>query len=192
MANIKFWTQEGSNQKTRFLNTKDHTAPEAKANHKLPLKPWQIKSSVKFDKRHQLPLKWRTQGFIKWAWTKLKASIGHSNNKANQGVYDLGTKATRARIVINDHEQNPLAIHNKKNVDHRGNSSHNRGRNQPTEIYTGDEHHDGTTWVVSKALWHKTVNKSSRTRSKHNLTCALHKRRTDQAAQEARYKIEQS
>jgi hypothetical protein len=29
-------------------------------------------------------------------------------------------------------------------VDHKGNSSQNRGRNQPIEshIYTGDEHHD--------------------------------------------------
>jgi hypothetical protein len=32
MANIKFWTQEGSNQNTRFLNAKDHTPPESKAN----------------------------------------------------------------------------------------------------------------------------------------------------------------
>jgi hypothetical protein len=47
------------------------------------------------------------------------------------------------------------------------------------------------TWVITKALWHKTVNKSSHTRSKYNLTVALHKRRTNQAAQEARYKIEQ-
>jgi hypothetical protein len=63
-----------------------------------------------------------------------------------QGTYDLGTKATRARIILNDHKQHPLAIHNKKNVDHHSNSSQNRGRNQPTErhIYTGDEHHDGT------------------------------------------------
>jgi hypothetical protein len=49
----------------RFFNAKDHTPPEAKANHKLPLKPWQIKSSAKLDKRRQLPLKWRTKGFIK-------------------------------------------------------------------------------------------------------------------------------
>jgi hypothetical protein len=68
--------------------------------------------------------------------------------------YDLGTKDTRARIIINDHKQNPSAIHNKKNMDHKGNSSQNRGRDQPTEshIYTRDEHHDGTTWVVTKAL----------------------------------------
>jgi hypothetical protein len=50
-------------------------------------------------------------------------SIGHSNNKASQNAYDLGT---RARIIINDHRQNPLAIHNKKNVDHHSNSSQNR------------------------------------------------------------------
>jgi hypothetical protein len=50
------------------------------------------------------------------------------------------------RTVINDHKQNPLAIHNKKNVDHKGNSSQNRGKNQPTKghISTGDEHHDRT------------------------------------------------
>jgi hypothetical protein len=58
------------------------------------------------------------------------------------------------RTVINDHKQNSLTIHNKKNVDHKGNSSQNRGRNQPTEshIYTGDEHHDETTWVITKAF----------------------------------------
>jgi hypothetical protein len=114
MANIKFWTQEGSNQTTRFLNAKEHTSPKTKANHKL----------------------------------------------------------------------DPLAIHNKKNMDHKGNSSQNRGGNQPTEshIYTGDNHHDGTTWVITKALWHNVVNNSSRTRSKYNLTDALHKRWTNQAA----------
>jgi hypothetical protein len=61
----QFPTQEGSNQTTRFLNAKGHTPSEAKVNHKLPLKAWQIKSSAKLDKRRQLPLKWRTQGFIK-------------------------------------------------------------------------------------------------------------------------------
>jgi hypothetical protein len=30
---MKFRTQEGSNQNTRFLNTKDHTPPEPKAKH---------------------------------------------------------------------------------------------------------------------------------------------------------------
>jgi hypothetical protein len=72
--------------------------------------------------------------------------MGHSNNKAGQSAYDLGTKATRARIIINDHKQTPLTIHKGKSVDHKGNSSQNRGRNQPTDshIYTGDEHHDGT------------------------------------------------
>jgi hypothetical protein len=57
VANIKFQTQEGSNQNTRFLNVKDHTPPEAKPNHKLPLKPRQIKSSVNLNKRRQIPLK---------------------------------------------------------------------------------------------------------------------------------------
>jgi hypothetical protein len=72
--------------------------------------------------------------------------MGHSNNKATQSAYDLGTIGTRMRIVINDHKQNPFAIYNKNNVDHKDNSSQNRGRDQPTEshIYTGDEHHDVT------------------------------------------------
>jgi hypothetical protein len=57
MTNTKFSTQEGSNQNMRFLNAKDHIPPEAKANHKLPLKPRQIKSSAKLNQRRQLPLK---------------------------------------------------------------------------------------------------------------------------------------
>jgi hypothetical protein len=40
------------------------------------------------------------------------------------------------------------------------------------------------TWVVTKALWHKVLNKSGRTRSKYNMTDALHNRRTNQDAQE--------
>jgi hypothetical protein len=50
------------------------------------------------------------------------------------------------RVIINDHKQNPLAINNKKNVDHHNNSLQNRGKNQSTEghIYTGVEHHDRT------------------------------------------------
>jgi hypothetical protein len=57
MTNNKFSTQEGSNQNMRFLNAKDHTPPEAKVNHKLPLKQRQIKSSSKLNQRRQLPLK---------------------------------------------------------------------------------------------------------------------------------------
>jgi hypothetical protein len=55
MTNTTFQTQEGSNENMRFLNAKDHTAPEAKANHKLPLNPWQIKSSAKLDKKAPTP-----------------------------------------------------------------------------------------------------------------------------------------
>jgi hypothetical protein len=35
-------------------------------------------------------------------------------------------------------------FHNKKNMEHHRNSSHNRGRNHPTEghVYMGNEHHD--------------------------------------------------
>jgi hypothetical protein len=58
------------------------------------------------------------------------------------------------RIIINDHKQNTLAIHNKKNVGHHINSSQNRGRNQPTEshIYTGDEHYDGTNMGHNQSI----------------------------------------
>jgi hypothetical protein len=58
------------------------------------------------------------------------------------------------RIAINNHKQNPLAIHKKKNVDHKGNSSQNRGKNQQTEghIYTGDEHHDGTNMSRNQSI----------------------------------------
>jgi hypothetical protein len=76
-----------------------------------------------------------------------KSQDKHRPLKASQSAYDLGTKVTRARIIINDNKQNSLTIHNKKNVDYHNNSSQNRGRNQSTEshIYTGDEHHDETT-----------------------------------------------
>jgi hypothetical protein len=57
MTNTKFSTQESSNQSTRFLNAKDHTPPKTKMNHKLPLKPRQIKSSAKLNKRRRLSLK---------------------------------------------------------------------------------------------------------------------------------------
>jgi hypothetical protein len=69
-------------------------------------------------------------------------------------------------------------------MDHYSNLSQNRGRNQTIEshIYTGDEHHDVTN------IDH---NQSIVTRSKYNLTGALHKRRINQAAQEEKYKIEQ-
>jgi hypothetical protein len=31
-------------------------------------------------------------------------------------AYDLGTKGTRAKIIINDHKQPPLTIHKKEKV----------------------------------------------------------------------------
>jgi hypothetical protein len=51
----QFSTQEGSNQNTRFLNVKDHTPPEAKANHKLPLKPWQSNQAPNLTKDANSP-----------------------------------------------------------------------------------------------------------------------------------------
>jgi hypothetical protein len=144
VANIKFQTQKGSNQDMRFLHAKDHTPPEPKAKHN----------------KHQTQLKTRTPPevenprFYQISLDKPQDKHRPLNNKASQSAYDLGTKATRARIINNDHKQNPLAMHKKKNVDHKGNSSQNRGRNQPTDSHncTEDEHHDRTTWVTTKAL----------------------------------------
>jgi hypothetical protein len=119
MANTKFQTQEGSKKSIRFLNAKDHTPPkqdksnQASNETKHANSPWSREHKVSsIELRHPH-----------------KTSICHSNNKASQNTYDLGTKATRVRIIINIHKQHPLAIHNKKNVDHHSNSSQNRGRN---------------------------------------------------------------
>jgi hypothetical protein len=53
-----------------------------------------------------------------------------------------------------NHKHNPLAIHNKKNIDYHSNSYQNRGINQPTEshIYTGDEHHDETNMGHNQSI----------------------------------------
>jgi hypothetical protein len=80
--------------------------------------------------------------------------MDHSNNKAGQCTYDLGTKATRARIIINDHKQNPLAIHNKKNVDHHSNSSQDKVETSQLKVTSTLEMNIMTeqTWVITKAL----------------------------------------
>jgi hypothetical protein len=120
------------------IHAKAPTPPQTKANHKLPpqTKPygWQTSSSE-----------------LKMVVTKIRGfsmqkTILLLKPRRITSSYDLGTKATRVRVIINDHKQNLLAIHNKKNVDHHSNSSQNRGRNQPTKshFYTGDKHHDGT------------------------------------------------
>jgi hypothetical protein len=60
MANTKFQTQEGSNQNSSFLNGKNHTPPETKANKnkcqtqaKTPTPP-----EVENTKFYQLSLWW--------------------------------------------------------------------------------------------------------------------------------------
>jgi uncharacterized protein YdeI (BOF family) len=80
--------------------------------------------------------------------------MSHSNNKASQSAYDLGTKATRARIIINNHKQSQLAIHNKKNVDNHNNSSQNGGRTSQLKVTSILKVNTMTeqTWVVTKAL----------------------------------------
>jgi hypothetical protein len=41
-------------------------------------------------------------------------------------------------------EDSLFMFHNRKNMDHHSNSSHSRGRNNPTEgrLYMRNEHHD--------------------------------------------------
>jgi hypothetical protein len=55
MANTNLQTQEGSKKSIRFLNAKNHIPPETKANHKLPLKLRQIKSSANSTKDTDFP-----------------------------------------------------------------------------------------------------------------------------------------
>jgi hypothetical protein len=103
----------------RFLNAKDHTPSKPKAKHnKRQIQPkMRTPPEVENPRLYQISLD--------------KSQDKHRllNSKASQSAYDLGTKATRARIIINDHKYNPLTIHNKKNVNHHSNSSKNRGRN---------------------------------------------------------------
>jgi hypothetical protein len=144
MANTKFSAQEGSNQNMRFLNAKYHTPPKAKANHKLPLIPSQS-NQAPTQQRTPTPSEVKNPRFYQMSLDKSQDKHRPLKQQSKSSAYDLGTKATRARIIINDHKQNPFAIHNKKNMDHHSNSSQNRCRNQPTKshIYTRDEHHDG-------------------------------------------------
>jgi hypothetical protein len=80
--------------------------------------------------------------------------MGHSNNKASQNAYDLGTKDTRVRIIINDHKQHPLTIHNKKNVDNHNNSSQNMVETSQLKVTSTLEMNTITeqTCVITKAL----------------------------------------
>jgi hypothetical protein len=106
-----FQTQEGSNQTTRFLNAKENTPPKTKAN--------QIKRQT--QQKTPTPLKVESTRFHQLSLDTPQDKHRPLNNKANQNAYDLGTKATGARIIINDHKQNPLTILNKKNVDNHNN-----------------------------------------------------------------------
>jgi hypothetical protein len=121
MANIKFRTQEDSNQTMRFLNAKEHAPPKTKANHKLP--PQTKANRIKRQTQQKTPTPPAVENtrFHQLSLDTLQDKHMPLNNKANQNAYDIGTKTTRARIIINDYKQNPLAIHNKKNVDHHSN-----------------------------------------------------------------------
>jgi hypothetical protein len=58
-------------------------------------------------------------------------------------------------------------FHNRKNMDHHSNSSHNRGRNHPSEgyVYMENEHHDEANIGCNQSIdmkllslfWTKTI-----------------------------------
>jgi hypothetical protein len=58
MANTKFPTQEGSKQNTSFLNDKNHTPPETKANKN------------KRQTQPKMPTSPQTKSY-QWKWPKL-------------------------------------------------------------------------------------------------------------------------
>jgi hypothetical protein len=149
MTHSKFKTLEGSNKAHGFSIAKDHTPPEPKVNYKPPPPSNQGKSNQASNSTKGADSPWSKEHKVSTIELRHphKTSICHSNNKTSQCTYYLGTIFTRARIIINDHKHNPLAIHNKKNVDQYTNSSQNRGRNQPTKnhIYIRDKHYDGTS-----------------------------------------------
>jgi hypothetical protein len=95
----------------RFLNAKEHTPPKTKAN--------QIKRQT--QQKTLTPPEVESTRFHQLSLDTPQDKHRPLNNKANQNAYDLGTKAIGATIIINDHKQNPLTIHNKKNVDHHSN-----------------------------------------------------------------------
>jgi hypothetical protein len=81
----------------RFLNAKDHTPSKPKAKHnKRQIQPkMRTPPEVENPRLYQISLD--------------KSQDKHRllNSKASQSAYDLGTKATRARIINNDHKQKP-------------------------------------------------------------------------------------
>jgi hypothetical protein len=122
MANTNFQLKRAATKTQGFSMTKDNTPPEAKANHKLPLKPRQSNQTSNSIKDVDSP--WSTEHKVSSIELRHPQDKHRPlNQQSKSSTYGLGTKATRARIIINDHKQNPLAIHNKKNVDHHSNSS---------------------------------------------------------------------
>jgi hypothetical protein len=161
-------------EKSKIYNIQDKTStpPQTKTNHKLPpqtkpygwqtssselkrvvakirgflmqkiilpLSPRHIKLSVKFNQRRLLPPedKYRPlkqQGKSKHICPRHKS---HKNKNSHQ----------RSQSKPTHHPQ-------QEKHGSQGQLIQNRDRNQPTEshIYTGDEHHDGTTWIVTKAM----------------------------------------
>jgi hypothetical protein len=78
------------------IHVKAPTPPQIKANHKLPLKPSHMSGKHQFSKLKRVARK--AQGF------SMQKTILPLRPRRITSSYDLGTKATRARIIINDHK----------------------------------------------------------------------------------------
>jgi hypothetical protein len=114
MANIKFQTQEGSNQNKRFLNAKDHIPPESKTNQtkrqiqsNMPTPP-----GVENTRFHQLsldtpqdkhrPLKQQSKS--KCIWHRNKSHKSKNNHQWSQA--NTHSPSTIRRVYENVHRVN--------------------------------------------------------------------------------------
>jgi hypothetical protein len=184
MANTKFQTQEGSKKSTKISQCKRPYSPWTKAKHnkrQTQSKTWtppEVENPMFYQMSLDKPQgKYRLlkqQSKSKCIWPRHKSHKSKNNHQWSQ-------------VKLTHHPQQekcgpPQQLISKPGV-----------RNSQLKVTSTLKMNTMTeqTWVVTKALWHKAVNKSNHTRSKYNLIGALHKRWTNQAAQEARYKIEQ-
>jgi hypothetical protein len=117
MANTKFETQEDNNQNTGLLNDKNHTPPETKAIKQGP--PQSKANQTKHQTQSKKPTLSEVENSRFYQLSLNKTQDKHRplkqqsnlNNKASQCTYGLGTNATRARILINDHKHKPHVTH---------------------------------------------------------------------------------
>jgi hypothetical protein len=94
VANIKFRTQEDSNQDTRFLNTKDHTPPEPKAKYnkrQIQPKTWtppEVENprfyQISLDKSQNKHRPLKQQSKLKRIWPRYKSHKSKNNHQWSQ------------------------------------------------------------------------------------------------------------